>query len=390
MVSESQIAGKISEDEATLYDRQIRLWGLEAQKRLKKTRLLVIGLQGLSGEAIKNIVLAGLESVVLCDSENATEDDVKANFLIPTTCVGKNRAESSVQRTQVLNPTVKVSSDTRPVSEINEQFIQKFTVVLATNCALNDITKLNELCRKHKIKFYSGHVWGKIGYYFVDLHRHYYVKEVKKTVTINKINDYFLEKSRQQQEVQYDGEKEVDENLPNNHMNHNNHNNVNHVMMKQIKEEKVEYQQNTELFPTLKQALRVNFSSNPYAKQIRRKKLDPTFFAVMALLRFRTVFKRDPAQQSWKEDFGRLLRIRKEIMQVFQVNIDYFPKEYLFNVIGQFSPTCAITGGVLAQEIIHAIGGTEPPHKNFFLFNPIQCGGRVHYIGPAQKENNDS
>lgn len=86
------------------------------------------------------------------------------------------RAESSVQRTQVLNPTVKVSSDSRPVSEINEQFIQKFTVVLATNCALNDITKLNELCRKHKIKFYSGHVWGKIGYYFVDLHRHYYVK----------------------------------------------------------------------------------------------------------------------------------------------------------------------------------------------------------------------
>jgi len=30
--------GVITEDEAALYDRQIRLWGLDAQKRLKHHR----------------------------------------------------------------------------------------------------------------------------------------------------------------------------------------------------------------------------------------------------------------------------------------------------------------------------------------------------------------
>ena len=32
----------ITEDEAQLYDRQIRLWGLDAQKRLRAARVLVI------------------------------------------------------------------------------------------------------------------------------------------------------------------------------------------------------------------------------------------------------------------------------------------------------------------------------------------------------------
>ncbi|KAL5111765.1 SUMO-activating enzyme subunit 1 [Taenia crassiceps] len=40
----------ISEEEAALYDRQIRLWGLEAQSRIKKAKLLLIGLSPVAGE----------------------------------------------------------------------------------------------------------------------------------------------------------------------------------------------------------------------------------------------------------------------------------------------------------------------------------------------------
>lgn len=71
----------ISEEEAALYDRQIRLWGLEAQSRLKKAKLLLIGLSPVAGEIIKNIVLCGIDTLTICDDRVVNQDDIEQCFL---------------------------------------------------------------------------------------------------------------------------------------------------------------------------------------------------------------------------------------------------------------------------------------------------------------------
>lgn len=43
-------ASSMSEREAAVYDRAIRLWGAEAQTRLMAAKLLVIGITGLTAE----------------------------------------------------------------------------------------------------------------------------------------------------------------------------------------------------------------------------------------------------------------------------------------------------------------------------------------------------
>ena len=58
----------ITEDEAALYDRQIRLWGVEAQRRLLSSRILIINMKGLGAEIAKNIVLGGISCLTLLDS----------------------------------------------------------------------------------------------------------------------------------------------------------------------------------------------------------------------------------------------------------------------------------------------------------------------------------
>lgn len=40
----------MKENEETLYDRQIRLWGFEAQKRMMNAKVLLCGLHGYSAE----------------------------------------------------------------------------------------------------------------------------------------------------------------------------------------------------------------------------------------------------------------------------------------------------------------------------------------------------
>ena len=47
----SNVSSKeVSNEEAELYDRQIRLWGVEAQSRVRSAKVLIAGLQGLHTE----------------------------------------------------------------------------------------------------------------------------------------------------------------------------------------------------------------------------------------------------------------------------------------------------------------------------------------------------
>ncbi len=84
MMVSSACESRITEAEAQLYDRQIRLWGLDAQKRLRAARILVAGIGGLGCEVAKNLVLAGVKSIKLIDHQMLAEEDGEYNFLCPT------------------------------------------------------------------------------------------------------------------------------------------------------------------------------------------------------------------------------------------------------------------------------------------------------------------
>lgn len=72
MVEKEEAGGGISEEEAAQYDRQIRLWGLEAQKRLRASRVLLVGMKGLGAEIAKNLILAGVKGLTMLDHEQVS------------------------------------------------------------------------------------------------------------------------------------------------------------------------------------------------------------------------------------------------------------------------------------------------------------------------------
>ena len=45
------------------------------------------------------------------------------------------------------------------------------------------------------------------------------------------------------------------------------------------------------------------------------------------------------------------------------------------------SPVCAITGGILAQEIIKAVSKKDEPHNNFFFYNGVDSSAIIEKIG---------
>ncbi|KAI3617537.1 hypothetical protein CBS9595_003446 [Malassezia furfur] len=99
----------VTEDEAALYDRQIRLWGLEAQNRMRSAHVVVLGLTGVATEIIKNVVLSGVGRLTVVDDADVRADDLNAGFFFRETDVGAPRIGAApLQRIQQLNPLVDV------------------------------------------------------------------------------------------------------------------------------------------------------------------------------------------------------------------------------------------------------------------------------------------
>jgi len=86
------------------------------------------------------------------------------------------RAESSVHKSQLLNPMVEVSCDTENSEKKSEEFFRAFDVICATCCEEKELIRINEICAKNKIMFFAGDVFGYYGYMFADLNEHEYAE----------------------------------------------------------------------------------------------------------------------------------------------------------------------------------------------------------------------
>ena len=92
-----------------VYDRQIRLWGAEAQKRMSTARVLYVNLSGVSCEMLKNLILAGVAAVI-CDGRAYPE----AVRELPSSFFGAEEME------KIINEVHDVSNDDGGETKVDE------------------------------------------------------------------------------------------------------------------------------------------------------------------------------------------------------------------------------------------------------------------------------
>ncbi|XP_013107136.1 SUMO-activating enzyme subunit 1 [Stomoxys calcitrans] len=324
---------ELTETENELYDRQIRLWGLESQKRLRTAKVLISGLNGMGAEVTKNIILSGVHAVKLNDSKIVTEEDFCSQFLLPRTALGCNRAEASIERSKALNPMVEISADIQPLSEKNEDFFCGFDVVVVIGASNNELLRIDDICRRNDIKFFAGDVWGMFGYIFADLKEHKFVEDVVKHKIISKPN----EKTKTEL--------------------------ITTTVQKELS------------FPSYQAFVDFDMKNPAFQKNLKRK--GPAFVLLRVLQKFRESFCRDPSYKSREEDLKHLESLRDE----FNISGMIMANNYLEYIFAQISPAAAVVGGVMAQEIIKTITKKESPNLNLFLFDPQTCCGFIETIG---------
>lgn len=158
----------LTTDEIKLYDRQIRLWGVEAQANLRHSRILLVNLTSIGVEIAKNLVLGGVGSLTIVDDARVLEQDLYANFFLDKTQVGQKRVLASEARIKELNPRVEVITIDKPWQQLS---FDGYQMVIATGIG-SEITEINRITRELGVPLYccAGH--GLYGYIYVDLIEH--------------------------------------------------------------------------------------------------------------------------------------------------------------------------------------------------------------------------
>jgi hypothetical protein len=89
---------------ADKYDRQLRLWGANGQRKLMTSHILLINATAVGTETLKNLVLPGLGSFTILDNSGIESNDLGNNFF---TTSGPYRGQSAVENLCEMNPDVK-------------------------------------------------------------------------------------------------------------------------------------------------------------------------------------------------------------------------------------------------------------------------------------------
>jgi len=135
---------------------------------------LVSGMLGLGAEVAKNLVLSGIGSITIHDTETVQISDLSANFYLTPEDVGKNRAEACKLKFAELNPYTTVTASTAPLTpESLAPFKQtdsgaKNAIVLTNNKSITLLSQLGDFAHSNNIVFIVADSYGVFSHVFTD------------------------------------------------------------------------------------------------------------------------------------------------------------------------------------------------------------------------------
>jgi ubiquitin-like 1-activating enzyme E1 A len=330
-------------DEIALYDRQIRLWGVQAQEKIRNANILLITMKALANEVAKNLVLAGIGSLTIIDHETVTETDLGAQFFISAADVGKNRAEAAAPQVRRLNPRVNVIVDMEDITLKGPSYFQSFDIVIATDLRPDTLNIINTATRVNHKAFYAAGVHGLYGFIFSDLIQH----------------DYVIEREKGNRETLIQPETRT--------------RSVIDVKTKKENGKLVEMVTKREVYSTWFLASDAATLPAEYLKSRRRlKAVTPILSCLRALWEFEQLQNgRLPGHDHASLALFTMLATQKH--QALGLPAETLRSEvlrtFMGNVGSELAPVTAVLGGQLAQDVINVLGQRQQPIQNLVVFD---------------------
>jgi molybdopterin/thiamine biosynthesis adenylyltransferase len=92
------------------YERQVRHFGSDGQRRLKRATALVVGAGGLGSSVSTYLAVAGIERLIIVDGDVVEMSNLNRQILHWTKDIGRPKAVSAAETIHGLNPEVEVEA----------------------------------------------------------------------------------------------------------------------------------------------------------------------------------------------------------------------------------------------------------------------------------------
>ncbi|KAM5456348.1 E1 ubiquitin-activating protein aos1 [Microsporum audouinii] len=343
----------ISADEIALYDRQIRLWGVKAQERIRNANILLVTLKGLGNEIAKNLVLAGIGTLTIVDDGMVREEDLGAQFLITEENLNQSRVEAAAPHIRQLNPRVKLHADPSSIKSKPPVYFEQFDLVIATDLDFETFATINAACRVANRPSYIAGVHGFYGFIFADLISHTFVIEREKSNVPPQTNETPTRT-------------------------------VLGVTTKVENDKIIEMVTKRETYTPLLLA-----NTSPLPEEFtrlprKRKQVTPLLTCLRALWDFERQHGVPPSfSRQDLENYTRLANERHLELQLDPSTLTAsFLRSFLQNVGSEINPVAAFLGGSLAQDAINVLSQREQPLQNFLIFDSEKSVAPVYSLHP--------
>ena len=145
---------ELSAEEQDRYGWQLTVsdFGVEGQRRLKGTTVLISRVGGVGGSVALQLAAAGVGRLILAHSGNVRLNDLNRQLLMTTAGIGQPRIESAERRLRELNPNVAIETVNENVMESNAPaLVERCDIVVSAAPLFSERLLMNqEAVRQNK------------------------------------------------------------------------------------------------------------------------------------------------------------------------------------------------------------------------------------------------
>ena len=157
-------------NEIERYSRQIILKdiGVSGQKKLKNSKVLIVGLGGLGCPAAEYLSRAGVGTIGLIDHDKVSLSNIHRQSIFTTSDVKKYKVDVVKQRIKKVNPQINIKSFKKKIDDFNvKKIIKSFDIIIdgtdnfSSKFLINRFSKiLKKVFISGAIGKFDGHIFG--------------------------------------------------------------------------------------------------------------------------------------------------------------------------------------------------------------------------------------
>ena len=159
----------LTNNEIERYSRQIILKdiGISGQKKLKKSKVLIVGLGGLGCPAAEYLSRAGVGTIGLIDHDKINLSNIHRQSIFTASDIKKYKVDVVKQRIKKVNSSVKIKSFKKKIDDFNiKKIIQSFDIIIDGTDNFQSKFLINKFSKILKKVFISGAIGKFDGHIF--------------------------------------------------------------------------------------------------------------------------------------------------------------------------------------------------------------------------------